>query len=109
MFNRSTRILPVALALLPAIILVGADAAFASTSTGISQLDTSRNTIVGFVQGLAVLACIFLLGVLVWDFVQHRNIGRSIFEFLGVIILGIIAVNANTVAATFQGSGALIH
>ena len=109
MSNRVSRVLPLAVLLLPAIVLIGGDVAFATTATGISQLDSAKSTIVGFVQGLAVLACIFLLGVLVWDFVQHRNIGRSIFEFLGVIVLGIIAVNAQSIATAFQGSGALIH
>lgn len=89
----------------PILVVAVAHAASAGT-TDISQLDTAKTTVSNFVKGLAAFACIFLLGILVWDFVQHRNIGRSIFEFLGVIILGVIAINADTIATTFQGAGA---
>ncbi len=93
--------------LLPALMVLAAHAASAAT-TDITQLDAAKVQVTAFVKGLAAFACIFLLGVLVWDFVQHRNIARSIFEFLGVIVLGVIAINADTVATTFQGAGATL-
>ena len=109
MSTRIARIASCIVALTPALLLVGVDAAFAANAgTGIAALDATSSNLTKFVQGLAAIACIFLLGVLVWDFVQHRNIGRSIFEFLGVIVLGVIAFNAGTVAAQFQGTGALL-
>jgi hypothetical protein len=104
---RSSKITPWVITLAPTLVVLGAQAAFAGT-TDITQLDTAKTTLTTFVQGLAAFACIFLLGVLVWDFVQHRNIGRSIFEFLGVVMLGVIAINAGTVAGAFQGAGATL-
>ncbi len=88
-------------------IAVSAQGAFAA-ATGIGPIDNGQAAIVQVVQGLAAFAAIFLLGVLVWDFVQHRNIARSIFEFLGVILLGLIAVNATAVAGIFAVNGAMI-
>ena len=95
-------------ALLPVFLLVGTQIAFAAATTNIAALDTAKTSVVTFVQGLATFAAIFLLGVLVWDFVQHRNIARSIFEFLGVIVLGVIAVNAQAISTTFGTNGAIL-
>ena len=92
---------------LPVFLILAVHAASAG-ATDIAQLDAAKTQVTTFVKGLAAFACIFLLGVLVWDFVQHRNIARSIFEFLGVIILGVIAINADTIATTFQGQGAVL-
>ncbi len=92
---------------LVAFVALGAQTAFAA-ATGIGPIDNGQAAIVQVVQGLAAFAAIFLLGVLVWDFVQHRNIARSIFEFLGVILLGLIAVNATAVAGIFAVNGAMI-
>ncbi len=91
--------------LTPVFMILAIHAVSAGT-TDIPQLDAAKTQVTTFVKGLAAFACIFLLGVLVWDFVQHRNIARSIFEFLGVIILGVIAINADAVAGVFQGQGA---
>lgn len=102
---RSSRIMPWVIAIAPTLVVLTAQSAFAGV-TNIGQLDTAKTTLTTFVTGLASFACIFLLGVLIWDFVQHRNIGRSIFEFLGVVMLGVIAINAGTVATAFQGAGA---
>ena len=90
-----------------AFMALGAQGAFAA-ATGITPIDNGQATIVQVVQGLAAFGAIFLLGVLVWDFVQHRNIARSIFEFLGVVLLGLIAVNAQQVAGIFAVNGAMI-
>ena len=107
MSSRVSRVTSWAVALAPTVVLLSVQAATAGT-TDIAQLDSAKTQVTSFEQGLAAFACIFLLGVLVWDFVQHRNIGRSIFEFLGVIILGVIAINAGTITTTFQGQGAVI-
>ncbi len=99
------------IALLPALLVLVPDAAFAAQvgqGSNIPALDGAKQNLVNFVAALAGFACIFLLGVLVWDFVQHRNVSRSIFEFLGVVLLGVIAVNAGTVAGTFSGLGAVL-
>jgi hypothetical protein len=90
-----------------AFVALGAQSAFAA-ATGIAPIDAGQAAIVQVVQGLAAFAAIFLLGVLVWDFVQHRNIARSIFEFLGVVLLGLIAVNAQAVAGIFAVNGAML-
>ncbi len=92
---------------LVAFVALGAQSAFAA-ATGITPIDNGQAAIVQVVQGLAAFAAIFLLGVLVWDFVQHRNIARSIFEFLGVILLGLIAINAQAVAGIFAVNGAML-
>jgi len=89
------------------IVAVSATSALAA-STGIGPIDSAQASIVKVVQGLASIAAIFLLGILVWDFVQHRNVARSIFELLGVIVLGLIAVNANAVAGIFGVNGSLM-
>ncbi len=93
---------------LPVVLLVATHVALAATTTDIAQLDSAKTQVVTFVQGLATFAAIFLLGILVWDFVQHRNIARSIFEFLGVVVLGVMAVNAQTIASTFGANGAFL-
>lgn len=105
MTRRTPKMLFWFIALVPVFVVLGVHAASAGT-TDITALDAAKTQLTAFVRGLAAFACIFLLGVLVWDFVQHRNIGRSIFEFLGVVVLGVIAINADTIATTFQGTGA---
>ncbi len=99
------------IAFLPALIMLMPHPVFAGTlgtDADIPTLAAAQTKLVTFVTALAGFACIFLLGVLVWDFVQHRNVARSIFEFLGVVLLGIVAVNSQAVANAFAGNGAIL-
>jgi peptidoglycan/LPS O-acetylase OafA/YrhL len=93
--------------LTPAILLVAVSYALAA-GTGVQAIDNAKAPLTTFVQGIAGIGAIFLLGILVWDFVQHRNIARSMFELLGVVLLGLLAVNANAVTTFFNVGGALI-
>jgi hypothetical protein len=89
------------------IMVMSAQGAFAA-ATGITAIDGIQAAVTALVQGLAWFATIVLFAVLVWDFISHRNVGRSMFELLGVVLLGLIASNAAQVATLFNIAGATI-
>lgn len=91
-----------------AIVAASADPAFAA-STGLAAVDTGKSAATTAIQGIAGIGAIVLIGVLVWDYVQHRNLRNALIEFVGVIIAGLIAANAGAVAGVFGLGGALIR
>lgn len=80
-----------------------------AAGTGITQLDAARAQFTTFVQGIGAFATLFMLGLLTWDFLKHRDVGRGALELLGAIAFGVIAVNAGTIATYFNAGGAVVR
>ncbi|HEV3156503.1 MAG TPA: hypothetical protein VGZ00_04090 [Candidatus Baltobacteraceae bacterium] len=90
-----------------ALAVSGTHDAQATTTTTIA-LTTARVQVVNFVQALAGLAAVGLLGVSVWEFVGHKNVGKAAFELVGVLISSLISINAGQVAQDFGLVGAVL-
>jgi glucose-6-phosphate-specific signal transduction histidine kinase len=88
-------------------LLESAAPAFAG-STGLAAMDSGSSTAVTFLGGLAGMATLALIGLGIWDFVQHKNFIRAGFELVAVVACGIVATHATETAAMFGISGALV-
>lgn len=81
--------------------------ALASTS-GISQVDSGGNSIVTLVEYLAGLGAIVLIAFSIWELFGHGKLKQAGVEFVSGVIVGILAVNAQSIASFLHLTGALV-
>jgi hypothetical protein len=82
--------------------------AFAA-STIIPQLTQASSMLGGVITAISSVACISLIGMLAWEFQQHRRIGQMLCEAAGIIIVVLLAVNGPNVANGIGLSAALVR
>lgn len=98
-------------------VLAGAAIAYAvvvsavpasAASTGLAVMDAAGSAATTVIFGVAGIAAIVLLGLSIWDFAEHRKMPRFLVELVGVVLAGVIAVNAGAVATFFHINGAVL-
>ncbi|HEV3156502.1 MAG TPA: hypothetical protein VGZ00_04085 [Candidatus Baltobacteraceae bacterium] len=89
------------------LLILGSHAVFAGVQiTGIT--DTALASVTKFVQAIAGLAAVGLLGLAVWEFAGHRQLSKAAWELVGVVIAGLISIHASDVAAALNLNGATL-
>lgn len=79
-----------------------------ATNAGIQQVQSGAATLITFVQWLAGIGAVVLIGLSLWEFFAHRKIGQAIIEFVSGVIIGLVAVNAQAIAQTLGIYGAML-
>jgi hypothetical protein len=89
-------------------VLLAARPSFAA-STVIPQLATASTMLGDIISAICYIACIVLIGMIAWEFQQHRRIGHMLSEAAGAILVVLLAVNGNTIASGIGLSSALVR
>ena len=80
-----------------------------AASTVIPQLTQATSTLGDIISAICYMACIVLIGMIAWEFQQHRRVGHMLSEAAGAIIVVLLAVNGHTIASGIGLSSALVR
>jgi len=89
-------------------VLLAARAAFAA-STVIPQLAQATSTLGDVISAICYIACVVLIGMIAWEFQQHRRIGNMLSEAAGAILVVLLAINGHNIASGIGLSSAVVR